>query len=135
MPTKGRNRTDMELDSWTNYVSCRWIDNSADPPLPNATLPDSPDLFPESEPSSSVTASRNEAESSEEDLASVPSTVNVGSPGTSDGERTPNQVHVGALGETWTEVGALGTLTTTTTRRPLKTPPGLRSATNLGAAS
>ena len=44
---------DQELDSWTNYVSCRWIDN----PDPSPTgPPDSPDLIPDSEPGSSTAA-------------------------------------------------------------------------------
>ncbi len=78
MPTKGSNRTDLELESWANYVSCRWIDSPD--PSPTGPLPDSPDLIPDSEPNSSAAASREEARNNEEDLASVPSTVQVGSP-------------------------------------------------------
>jgi len=64
---------DHELDRWTNYVTCKWIDN----PDPSSTGPpsDSPDLIMDSEPSSSTAASREETGNNEEDLASVPSTV------------------------------------------------------------
>jgi hypothetical protein len=65
----------------TNYGTCRWIDNPN--PSPTGPLPDSPVLIPDSEPSSSTAASGEETGNSEEDLASVPSTVQVGSPGSS----------------------------------------------------
>ena len=42
-------------------------------------MPDSPDLIPDSEPSNSTAAFAKDTGSSEEDLASVPSTVHVGS--------------------------------------------------------
>ena len=75
----------MELDNGTNYVTCRWIDNPD--PSPTESLPDSFDLIPDSEPSNSTAASVEKVGSSEQDLASVPSTVQVGLPGTSDRER------------------------------------------------
>jgi hypothetical protein len=80
---------DQELDSWMNYVSCMWIDNPD--PSPTGPLPNSPDLIPDSEPSSSAATSGTEVRSNEEDLASVPSTVQVGSRGTSyrEGDSSP----------------------------------------------
>ena len=55
---------DQELDNWTNYGSCGWIDNPEASPLP-----DSPDLIPDSEPGSSTAASAEDTRSNEEDLA------------------------------------------------------------------
>jgi len=96
MPIEGNSRTDKELDSWTNYVSCRWIDNPGH--SPNVPLPDSPDLIPDSEPNSSTAASREETGNNEDDLASVPSTVHVGSHGSSG--REGNASHVRSPGGT-----------------------------------
>ena len=70
-----------ELDSWTNFSSCRWIENPA--LLPSPTGP--PEIIPDSEPSSSSAFGETDG-SSEEELASVPSTVQVGSPGTTSEE-------------------------------------------------
>ena len=74
----------MELDSCTKYVTCKWIDNPD--PSPTGPPPDSPDLIPDSEPGSSTAAFGEGVGRSEEDLASFPSTVQVGSPETSDME-------------------------------------------------
>ena len=84
MPAEGSSKMDQELDIWANYVSCRWIDKPD--PSPNGPMPDSPDLIPDLEPNSSTAASREEMGNSEDDLASVPSTVQVGSPGSSGRE-------------------------------------------------
>jgi len=88
---------DHELDNWTNYVSCMWIDNPD--PSPTGPLPDSPDLIPDSEPSSSTAASREEIGNNEDELASVPSTVHVGSFGSSG--REGNASLVRSPGGTW----------------------------------
>ena len=86
---------EQELDSWDNYGNCIWIDD------PDASpLPDSPDLIPDSEPGSSTSASEGETSGCEEDLASVPSTVQIcpsvpGSPG--EGQDSP----VLSPGGTW----------------------------------
>ena len=91
-PTEGSNRREHELDNWENYITCKWIDNPGVAPLP-----DSPDLIPDSEPNNSTTASGEETGGSEEDLASVPSTVQVGSPeplgpGSSEGDGNASPV-------------------------------------------
>ena len=97
MPAEGSSGADQELDSWTNYVTCRWINN---PDLsPKEPRPDSPNLIPDSEPSNSATAPREEASSTEDGLASVPSTVQVGSPRPSDGERNASPAR--SQGGTW----------------------------------
>ena len=86
LPGEGSNRTALEIDSWTNYNTCRWIENP-EPSTPAAgSLPSSPDLISDSEPISFATASLEEIGSGEEDLASVPNTVQVGSPWSTDGE-------------------------------------------------
>ena len=75
---------DQELDSWTKYVTCKWIDNPD--PSPTRPMPDSPDLISDSEPICSTAVSGEETGNNEEDLASVPSTVHVGSLGSSGRE-------------------------------------------------
>ena len=62
-------------------------------------MPDSPDIIPDSEPNNSTAASREEARNSEEDLASVPSTMHVGSPGSSGMEGNASPVR--SPGRTW----------------------------------
>jgi hypothetical protein len=59
------------------------------PPAAARSLPGSLDLIPDSESNSSATASSEEIRKSEEDLASVPSTVHVGSPGITNEEEDP----------------------------------------------
>ena len=71
------------------------------PPPTTTTTTGSPDLIPDSEPSSSASASREEDGSSEEDLASVPSTVQIGSPGSADGREDFSKRLVRFLGGTW----------------------------------
>jgi hypothetical protein len=77
---------DQKLDNWTNYISFRWIDDPD--PSPARPMSDSPKLIPDSEPSSSAAASGEETGNNEEDLASVPSTVQVGLHGSSGREGT-----------------------------------------------
>ena len=79
---------DQELDSCTNYGTCRWIDNPEASPLP-----DSLDLISDSEPSRSTAASAEDTGSSEEDLASVLSTVQVGPPGSSGREGNASPIN------------------------------------------
>ena len=69
------------MDSWTNYLSYRWIDN----PFPSPSPTGSPEIIPDSEPSSFTPAYGDTDGSSEEELASVPSNVQVGSLGASEG--------------------------------------------------
>jgi len=85
MPGEGSNRTVWELDSWTSYSSCKWIDNPELSTSAAGPLASFPDLIPDSEPNNFATTSLEEIGSGEEDLASVPSTVKVGSPGSTDG--------------------------------------------------
>ena len=66
-------------DSWTNLSSCKWIEN----PFPSPSGP--PELIPDSEQSNSAPAFGEKDGSNEEKLASVLSTVQVSSPGSSDG--------------------------------------------------
>ena len=90
--TIGGNGADQELDSWTIYITCKWSDNPEASPLL-----DCPDIIPDSEPTSSTSASEEFTGSSEEDLASVPSTVQIGSPGSSgrEGNASPVKFHGG----------------------------------------
>jgi len=99
MPARGSSKRDQDQDlkGWSNYGTCKWID--IPDPSPTGPRRDSPELIPDSEPSSSATASGEEARSSEEDLASVPSTVQVGSPRSSDAERTASPIK--SPGGTW----------------------------------
>ena len=90
MPAKGSNKLDHDLDSWSNYGTCRWIDNPD--PSPTGPLQDSPDLIPDSEPRSSTAAFGEEAGNNEEERASVPSTVHAGSPGSSGREGNASPV-------------------------------------------
>ncbi len=101
LPGEGSNRTALEIDTWTNYNACRWI-NNPEPSTPVArSLPISPDLIPDSEPNNAATASFEEIESGEEDLASVPSTVQVGSPRSTDGKDDPSARSTRSPGGTW----------------------------------
>ena len=63
------------------------------PPPP----PDSPDIIPDSEPTTSTSASEEVTGSNEEDLASVRSTVQIGSPGSfgKEGNASPVRSHRG----------------------------------------
>jgi hypothetical protein len=91
MSGEGSNRTAFELDRRTSYSTCKRIENLD--PSSAATAkshPSSPDLIPESEPDNIATLSHGETGSSEEDLASVPSTVQVSTPGNTDDENEPS---------------------------------------------
>jgi hypothetical protein len=84
----------------TNPRACGSITHISPPP-PARSLPGSPDLIPDSEPNNSASASGEEVGSSVENLASVPSTVHVGSPGTSDEEVDSSTRLVRFPGGTW----------------------------------
>ncbi len=117
MPAEGSNRLDHELDNWSNYGTCGWIKNPD--PSPTGPRSDSPDLIPDSEPSNSTAASGEETGNNEADLASVPSTVQVGSPGSSGPVRSSG----GGPGENRTGARTSGISTTATTTKPLARPP------------
>ena len=72
------------------YSTCKWIDDP-DPSTSAAaeSHPGSPDLIPDSEPESTASSTHGETRSNEEDLASIPSTVQVGTPGSTDEEDEP----------------------------------------------
>ena len=98
---EGSRRTTPELDSWTNYSSCKWIENPAPSPSPSPT--GAPEIIPDSGPSSSsaTPASCKTDGCGEEELASVPSTVQVGSPGISEGGNGLSARPAKSLGGTW----------------------------------
>ena len=125
---------DQELDNWTNYVSCRWID--IPDPSPTGPLLDFLDLIPDSDPGSAAAASGEDARRSEEDLASVPSTVLVGLPGTSYMEEDSSPVK--SPGGTWrSSDGSWSRKNFTCTddeEAPREAPPELLSAPNLRVA-
>ena len=72
---------DLALESRSYYNTCRWVDDLEEPSQPDecpSFLPPSPDFIPNSDLDNNLAS--NEVDRSEEDLASVPSTVQVGIP-------------------------------------------------------
>ena len=122
---------DQDLDNWSNNVTCRWIAN----PDASGPLPDSLDLIPDSEPNSSTAASGEEVGSSEEDLASVSITVQVGSPESSGMEGNASPVM--SPGGTWRNSDGSWSLRNFNynddDEASREASPGVLSAPNLGA--
>ncbi len=78
---------DLALDSWSYYNTYRLINDSEEPIQPNECPrhpPPSPDYIPGSDPDN--TPASGEADNNEEDHASVPSTVHVGTSESKDPE-------------------------------------------------